>query len=70
MRERSLEEMSAIGKNLGLAAVFKAGGNERKNLNLPTIFQKEASPAKMSTCCPLEDKFYTPKIIPVSNQLI
>ena len=64
MRERSLEEMSAIGKNLGLAAVLVAGGNERKNLNLPTIYQKEA---KMSTCCLLEDNFYTPKIIPVSN---
>jgi hypothetical protein len=49
IKEKSLEDITAIGKNLGMQAVIAAGANiptiapfipaagEKRNINLPTI---------------------------------
>ena len=54
IREKSIEEISAVGKNLSFQAVIAAGGNtvssnlgkaqnsgDMKNINLPVINQKD-----------------------------
>ena len=54
IREKSIEEISAVGKNLSFQAVIAAGGNtvssnlgkaqnsgDMKNINLPVIYQKD-----------------------------
>lgn len=41
MRDKSLDEMTAIGKTLGLAAVIAAGGHEPRLINLPHINKNE-----------------------------
>lgn len=46
LKEKSFEDMSAIGKNLGLQAVIAAGANfppaEKNIINLPTILPRDA----------------------------
>ena len=52
IRERSIEDMSAVGKNLSFQAVIAAGGHmstnmaaplseDKKNINLPVINKKD-----------------------------
>ena len=54
IRERSIEDMSAVGKNLSFQAVIAAGGNvstnmggplseEKRNINLPIINKKDGA---------------------------
>lgn len=41
MSDRSFEDMSAVGKNLGIAAVIQAGGYDPRLINLPNINKAE-----------------------------
>ena len=40
-RDRSFDEMSAVGKNLGLAAIIATGGHDTRLLNLPNIIKSD-----------------------------
>jgi hypothetical protein len=60
IKEKSFEDMSAIGKTLGLQAVISAGANipnispfhpipDKKNMNLPTICAKDPKLGQIAT---------------------
>jgi hypothetical protein len=79
IKEKSFEEITAVGKNLGVQAVIAAGANfpsisqfiplsDKKLLNLPIIGDKDGKLGQINTGSLLQEKLSigTPKIQQIS----
>lgn len=57
-KDRSIEDMSAIGKNLGLAGVMQAGGaHDARLFNLPNIVKNDTPIDYKAPTSQVQDKY-------------